>query len=71
MFTFADQVLALDLGRDQVVAELPAELASLLADRQVARSTKNWSESDRWRNELENAGLTINDTADGQEWEWR
>jgi cysteinyl-tRNA synthetase len=71
VFTFADQVLALDLGRDQVVAELPAELASLLADREVARSTKNWSESDRLRNELENAGLIINDTADGQEWEWR
>ncbi len=71
VFTFADQVLALDLGRDQVVAELPTELASLLADREVARSTKNWSESDRLRNELENAGLTINDTADGQEWEWR
>ena len=71
VFTFADQVLALDLGRDQVVAELPAELASLLADREVARSSKNWSESDRLRNELENAGLIVNDTADGQEWEWR
>jgi cysteinyl-tRNA synthetase len=71
VFTFADQVLALDLGQDQIVAELPAELASLLADREVARCSKNWSESDRLRNELENAGLIINDTADGQEWEWR
>jgi lysozyme len=65
------EVLALDLGRDLVVAELPAELASLLTAREVARSTKNWSESDRLRNELESAGLVINDTADGQEWEWR
>lgn len=71
VFTFADQVLALDLGRDLVVAELPAELASLLTAREVARSTKNWSESDRLRNELESAGLVINDTAEGQEWEWR
>jgi cysteinyl-tRNA synthetase len=71
VFTFADQVLALDLGRDLVVAELPSELASLLTAREVARSTKNWSESDRLRAELESAGLVINDTADGQEWEWR
>jgi cysteinyl-tRNA synthetase len=71
IFSFADQVLALDLGRELVVAELPAELAHLLADREVARSTKNWSESDRLRAELESAGLIINDTADGQEWDLR
>ena len=51
--------------------ELPAELARLLADREIARSAKNWSESDRLRIELENAGLVINDTADGQEWDLR
>jgi cysteinyl-tRNA synthetase len=71
IFTFADQVLALDLGRDLIVPELPAELAQLLANRDVARSAKNWSESDRLRIELENAGLIINDTADGQEWDFR
>ena len=71
IFTFADQVLALDLGRDLIVPELPAELAQLLADRDVARSAKNWSESDRLRIELESAGLIINDTADGQEWDFR
>ena len=71
IFTFADQVLALDLGRDLIVPELPAELARLLADREIARSAKNWSESDRLRIELENAGLVINDTADGQEWDLR
>jgi cysteinyl-tRNA synthetase len=70
IFTFADQVLALDLGRDLTVPELPAELAQLLADRDVARSAKNWSESDRLRIELESAGLIINDTADGQEWDF-
>ena len=71
IFTFADQVLGLDLGREQVAQELPAELLRLLADREVARSTKNWSESDRLRTELESAGLIINDTANGQEWELR
>jgi cysteinyl-tRNA synthetase len=71
IFTFADQVLALDLGRDLVAPELPAELAILLAERETARSLKNWSESDRLRIELESAGLIINDTANGQEWELR
>jgi len=71
IFTFADQVLALDLGREVIVPDLPAELTRLLAEREVARSAKNWSESDRLRSELESAGLTINDTADGQEWELR
>jgi cysteinyl-tRNA synthetase len=71
IFTFADQVLALDLGRDLIVPELPAELSQLLAEREVARSTKNWSESDRLRMQLESAGLVINDTADGQEWDLR
>ena len=71
IFTFADQVLGLDLGREQVAQELPAELLRLLADREVARSTKNWGESDRLRTELESAGLIINDTTNGQEWELR
>jgi cysteinyl-tRNA synthetase len=71
IFSFADQVLALDLARDFIVPELPTELARLLAARETARSAKNWSESDRLRIELESAGLIINDTADGQEWEFR
>jgi cysteinyl-tRNA synthetase len=71
VFTFADLVLALDLGRDLVAPELPVELTRLLEEREIARSTKNWNESDRLRIELESAGLIINDTADGQEWELR
>jgi cysteinyl-tRNA synthetase len=71
VFTFADMVLALDLGRDLVAPELPVELTRLLEEREIARSTKNWNESDRLRIELESAGLIINDTADGQEWELR
>ena len=71
IFTFADQVLGLDLDREQTVPELPAELARLLGEREVARSAKNWSESDRLRIELESAGLIINDTPGGQEWELR
>lgn len=71
IFTFADQVLGLDLDREQTAPELPAELARLLGEREVARSAKNWSESDRLRIELESAGLIISDTPDGQEWNLR
>ena len=71
VFTFADLVLALDLGRELVVPELPAEMERLLAERATARNAKNWSESDRLRIELESGGLILNDTADGQEWELR
>jgi cysteinyl-tRNA synthetase len=71
IFSYADQVLGLDLDREVVAPELSIELAQLLADRDLARSSKNWGESDRIRIELESAGLIINDTADGQEWEMR
>jgi len=71
IFSFADRVLALDLGRPAPIAELSAELISLLTERDTARSAKNWSESDRLRLLLEEAGLIINDTANGQEWEMR
>ena len=43
----------------------------LLAQRQAARSEKNWSESDRLRVELEMTGLEIEDSRDGQSWSWR
>jgi cysteinyl-tRNA synthetase len=71
IFKFADKVLGLDLDREVVVLELTSVLAKLLADRELARSSKNWGESDRIRIELESAGLIINDTAEGQEWEIR
>jgi len=71
IFSYADQVLGLDLDREVVAPELSIELVQLLADRDLARSSKNWGESDRIRIELESAGLIINDTADGQEWEMR
>jgi cysteinyl-tRNA synthetase len=71
VFSYADQVLGLDLDREVVVPELSSKVAKLLADRETARSSKNWSESDRLRMELEAAGLVINDTAAGQEWELR
>jgi cysteinyl-tRNA synthetase len=70
-FLFADQVLGLQLSRRQEVQELTSELKDLLAQRESARSAKNWPLSDDLRLQLENAGLEISDSASGQSWSWR
>jgi cysteinyl-tRNA synthetase len=68
LFLYADQVLGLDLDRTIAARELTEQMQALLADRMKARSEKRWSDSDALRVELENLGLQIKDTADGQSW---
>jgi cysteinyl-tRNA synthetase len=70
-FLFADQVLGLELSRPQEVQELTSELKDLLAQREAARSVKNWALSDELRVGLESAGLEISDSSTGQSWSWR
>jgi cysteinyl-tRNA synthetase len=70
-FLFADQVLGLDLSRQNAVRELPSELQKIMQERSQARSKSNWEESDRLRGLLEAEGLIIKDSATDQEWEWR
>ena len=70
-FLFADQVLGLDLAREEVARELSAELKTILAQRTAARAQKNWEESDRLRGILEEKGLIIKDSTSDQEWQWR
>jgi cysteinyl-tRNA synthetase len=43
-------------------------MKTLLENRATARKEKQWAESDRLRMELENLGLTIKDTPEGQLW---
>ena len=43
-------------------------MQKLLDDRAIARSEKRWSHSDEIRGELENLGLEIKDTPEGQTW---
>lgn len=68
---FADRVLGLDLSRQEVTRALPVELVKILQERVLARAEKNWARSDQLREELEKAGLIINDSPQGQEWVWR
>ena len=68
LFLFADQVLGLDLARPVAKKELTDQMQNLLSERVKARSEKRWADSDELRVQLENLGLQIKDTADGQIW---
>jgi cysteinyl-tRNA synthetase len=68
LFMYADQVLGLDLNRPVVARELTQQMQNLLDERMKARSEKRWSDSDALRVELENLGLQIKDSAEGQSW---
>jgi cysteinyl-tRNA synthetase len=68
VFRYADQVLALDLDRPIETLVLTPHMKTLLENRATARKEKQWAESDRLRMELENLGLTIKDTPEGQLW---
>jgi len=68
LFLFADQVLGLDLARPVAKKELTDQMQNLLNERVKARSEKRWADSDELRVQLENLGLQIKDTAEGQIW---
>jgi cysteinyl-tRNA synthetase len=68
LFMYADQVLGLDLNRPVVARELTAEMQNLLEERMKARGEKRWSDSDALRIQLENLGLQIKDSTEGQSW---
>ena len=68
LFMYADQVLGLNLDRPVVARALTDQMQKLLDDRTKARSEKRWADSDALRVQLEELGLQIQDTADGQNW---
>jgi cysteinyl-tRNA synthetase len=61
-----DRVLGiLAMGRPKDTA-LPEEVSRALAARQAARQSRNWTESDRLRDELARLGWEVRDGKDGQ-----
>ena len=68
VFRYADRVLGLDLERPAVERVLSPAMQKLLDERSAARSEKRWADSDHLRLELENLGLEIKDTPEGQTW---
>ncbi len=47
---------------------LDTELQALLDERAAARAARDWSASDRLRDELAERGIAVEDTRDGQRW---
>ena len=72
LFAWADAVLGLDLarlvGQPVVAAALPGGAQELLAARVTARAGKDFAASDALRDALAALGVTVKDTAGGQEW---
>ena len=71
-FAHADQLLGLDLarevGRAPVRPPLPDGAQQRLTARQAARAAADWVTADRLRDELAALGVSVSDTAAGQEW---
>ena len=63
-----DSLFGLNLIDD--VQDIPEEDKKLIAERETARSSKDWSTSDLIRGKLEEKGITIKDTADGPIWQY-
>ncbi len=63
-----DKVLGLKLHEapPKKNVEIPAEVQALLDERKKARDEKNWSESDRLRDDIAELGFCVKDGEDGQ-----
>ena len=67
-FLEIDRVLGLELNRPVPQRELSVEARMLLEARAIARSNKNFALSDELRGKLEQLGINVQDTPDGQVW---
>ena len=60
-----DRVLGLDLDRLEKPEELPPEVQQLVEARKKARENKQWEDSDRLRDEIQDLGYAVQDTPEG------
>lgn len=65
MLTSLDRLLGLHLSDE---ADISAEQKQAVADREQARAEKNWTESDRLRDQLTEQGIGLRDTPHGAVW---
>ncbi len=61
-----DQVLGLKLGEVEEAIEIPSEVQKLLDERATARTNKNFSLSDKLRDDIRALGFEVKDTDQGQ-----
>ena len=64
-----DEVLGFNLKEfsPKEAEQLPGEILDLIAKRKQARDERNWTESDRLRDEIISKGYSIKDTKDGMQ----
>jgi cysteinyl-tRNA synthetase len=68
LFMYADQILGLNLDAGVEEKTLTTQMKNLLEARATARNEKRWADSDQLRVQLEELGLMIKDTPEGQTW---
>jgi cysteinyl-tRNA synthetase len=68
LFMCADQILGLNLDAGVEEKTLTTQMKDLLEARATARNEKRWADSDQLRVQLEELGLIIKDTPEGQTW---
>lgn len=61
-----DQVLGLKLDEVEEAIEVPTEVQKLLDERKIARENKDWSLSDKLRDDMKALGFEVKDTDQGQ-----
>ena len=62
-----DTVMGLKINEEnkEQAEEIPEEILKLVEERKVARENKNWQESDRLRDLINEKGYEIKDTPEG------
>jgi len=68
LFMYADQILGLNLDAGVEEKTLTTQMKDLLEARSIARNEKRWADSDQLRGQLEELGLIIKDSPEGQTW---
>lgn len=70
-FNALDEIYGLEFAKEpKVKAEATPEILDLLTQRGAARAAKDFSQSDELRDQLLKLGISIKDSAAGQDWEW-
>lgn len=62
-----DKVLGLDLLKEEITDEIPAEIKELAEERWNAKKNKDWAKADDLRNKITELGYTILDSKEGYE----
>jgi len=71
VFQGVDSLFGLNLLSMSSVNKLSSQAEELLAQRELARSRRDFAESDVLRDQLLELGIEVRDNPDGQSWSWK